>query len=146
MRHPSPSGPEAESPSRNLAETRPVISCPYCESREIIKKGQRKKKYERVQLYFCQRCERKFTPFIKKHYSYPLKVILEALTLYNRFYSLQETAKIVSGTYGLPVTHHTIANWLKSFTEYMSILKTRAALLALYDPRRAFIESRLLHG
>lgn len=132
--------------SKDLAETRPVLSCPYCQSKEIIKKGQRKKKYETVQLYLCQHCQHKFTPLVSKHHSYPLKVILEALTLYNRFYSLEETAKIMSGTYGLKISHQTISNWLKSFKEYLPILKTRSALLSDYDPRKAFIEARLLHG
>jgi transposase-like protein len=144
--HPQTSSLKAESPSKDLAETQPVIRCPYCQSREIIKKGQRRKKYEKVQLYFCQHCERKFTPLINKHYSYPLKVILDALTLYNRFYSLEETAKIVSGTYGLKVTHQTIGNWIKSFKEYLPILKHRTAPLARYDPRKAFLQARLLHG
>jgi transposase-like protein len=146
MRYPHPSQPKTAGPTKDLAETQPVISCPYCQSREIIKKGQRRKKYETVQLYFCQHCQRKFTPFITKHHSYPLNVILDALTLYNRFYSLQETAEIMSGTYGLKVSHQTIGNWIKSFKEYLPILKTRAALLSSYDPRKAFIEARLLHG
>ena len=135
-----------KSHSPTLAETKPVITCPYCSSAQIIKKGQRRKKYERIQLYYCQRCQRKFTPLINKHYSYPLRVILDAITLYNRFYSMQEVAHIVSGSYGIAVRRQTVAKWLKDFKGYLPILKTRGALMAGYDTRKAFIESRLLHG
>jgi transposase-like protein len=130
----------------SLAETKPIIECPYCQSCEIIKKGKRHKIFETVQLYLCQRCERKFTPLINKHRSYPLRVILDAVTLYDRFHSLEETAKIVSGSYGISVRHQTVANWLKDFKEYLPILKIRGKLLADYDPRKAFVETRLLHG
>lgn len=129
-----------------LAETKPVLFCPYCRSSEIIKKGTRKKKYETVQLYLCRRCERRFTPLISKHRTYPLKVILDSLTLYNRFHSLEETAKLVSGTYGMNVGAQTIANWLHDFREYLPILRLRDAILAKYDRRKIFIETRLLHG
>ncbi len=146
MKHLRLAGPKRELRSPALAETKPVIACPYCSSRQLIKKGQRRKKYEQVQLYFCRCCKRKFTPLINKHHSYPLKVIQDAVTLYNRFYSMQEAAKIVTGTYGIAVRHQTVAKWLKDFKEYLPILKTRTALMANYDLRKAFIEARLLHG
>jgi transposase-like protein len=128
------------------AETKGVVACPYCSSKEVIKKGQRRKKYERVQLYFCHRCGRKFTPLISKNRSYPLRVILDSLSLYNRFHSLRETAQTVSGTFGLAVNPQTISKWLVAFQENLPALKLRSALMAGYDGNRAFIESRLLHG
>lgn len=133
-------------PEIPLAEVKPVVHCPYCRSGDIIKKGKRKKKYETVQLYLCRRCERKFTPLINKHRTFPLRVILDAITLYNRFYSMEEAAKIVSGTYGFSVSSQNIANWLKDFGEYLPILRIRNTIRDQYDIRRIFIESRLFHG
>jgi transposase-like protein len=129
-----------------LAETIPVVRCPYCQGSEIIQKGRRKKKFEVVQLYYCRRCRKKFTPLINKHRTYPLKVILDGLTLYNRFHSLEDTARLLTSTYGLTVQPSTIARWLKEFKEYLPILRLRDELLANYDARKAFIEARLLHG
>jgi len=129
-----------------LADSKPVIFCPYCHSSEIIKKGTRKKKYETVQVYSCRRCERRFTPLISKHRTYPLKVILDSLTLYNRFYSLEDTAKLVSGTYGLKVGVQTISNWLRDYREYLPILRLRDTIVSQYDTRKIFLETRLLHG
>lgn len=129
-----------------MAKTKPVIACPYCSSGHIIKKGQRKKKYERIQLYFCHRCQRKFTPLINKHHSYPLSVILDAVTLYNRFYSMQDAARIVGESYGIPVRHQTLAKWLKDFRPYLPVLRLRNTIQAKYDTHKIFIESRLFHG
>ena len=131
---------------QTFAETKPVIACPFCEGREIIKKGQRRKKYEVVQLYLCKRCQRRFTPLIHKHHVYPLKLILDAFTLYNRFYSLAKVANLIEGSYGIRVSFQTIANWLKDFKEYLLILKWRPLLVNRYDRRKVFLESRLLHG
>jgi transposase-like protein len=129
-----------------LAETKPVLTCPYCHGREIIKKGQRRKKHETVQLYYCRRCAKKFTPLINKHRTYPLKVILDGLTLYNRFYSLEDTAKLLSTTYGLTVQPSAVARWITDFKPYLPITRIRAELIRQYDTRQAFIEARLLHG
>jgi len=123
-----------------------VAGCPFCRSQDVIKKGKRQKKYEVVQLYLCRHCHRRFTPLIHKHRTYPLKIIQEALTLYNRFYSLEETAKLIYGSYGVQVSFQTINNWLKDFRDYLPILKLRSKIINLYDKRRIFIESRLLHG
>jgi transposase-like protein len=39
-----------------------VETCPYCSGHNIVRKGARKKKLETVQLYFCNDCEKVFTP------------------------------------------------------------------------------------
>lgn len=129
-----------------LAVTKPTVACPFCGSGDLIKKGKRKKKYETIQLYRCQRCKRQFTPLIHKHHVYPLKLILDALTLYNRFYSLEDVKELVFGSYGLRVSLQTIANWLKEFRPYLPILRLRSRLAAGYDRRKMLVESRLLHG
>jgi transposase-like protein len=129
-----------------LAETKPVIACPFCESRDIVKKGNRRKKYEAVQLYLCKRCRRRFTPLIHKGRTYPLKLILNAFTLYNRLYSLEDVAEILHGSFGIRVSLQTIANWLKDFKKYLLILKFRPLMAKQYDRRKVFLESRLLHG
>lgn len=43
--------------SQNLAEQNDVV-CKYCQSQNVRKFG----KYKDTQLYFCNVCERKFTP------------------------------------------------------------------------------------
>jgi len=69
-----------------------VEKCPYCQGTKIVKKGRRKKKMEEVQVYFCNHCQKKFTPQITKGRTYPLRIILEVITLHNR---LKPTVEIV---------------------------------------------------
>ena len=38
------------------------LFCPYCNGRDVIKKGQRIKKHGEAQLYYCKACDKKFTP------------------------------------------------------------------------------------
>lgn len=126
-------------------ETKPVTHCPYCEGSAIIKKGARVKKYETVQLYYCLHCRKKFTPLANKHHTYPLKVIIEALNTYNRFNTQEATARIVSRTYGLPVSAQNVANWLNGFKDVLFFSKMRAAIAATTNRRNIFVQSRMFH-
>src|SRR5208337_3612404 len=55
----------------------------------------RKKKLEIVQLWRCASCKRTFTPgpAALRNKTYPIRTVLQALTLYNLGYSLNETAR-----------------------------------------------------
>jgi transposase-like protein len=122
------------------------MKCPYCGGTQIIKKGLRTKKYETVQLYYCHHCQKKFTPLVTKGKTYPLKVILDAISFYNRFYPLEEAAKQVSEKYGLTVSPQTIANWLKDFAEYLPFLRMRDFITTKYDRRDVLVEAKMFHG
>jgi len=71
------------------------LSCPYCLSKNFQKRGFRKKKLEKVQLYLCLDCGKTFTPYSTKGKHYPLSVMLDAISIYNLGYSLEETCRIV---------------------------------------------------
>lgn len=129
-----------------LSETKPVVHCPYCQGTKIIKKGIRRKKLERVQLYYCHHCHKKFTPLITKGKTFPLKIILEAITYYNRFYSLQKAAQKTTEKYGLKVSLQNISNWLRDFKDYLPFLRMRSFIAKKYDPREILVESKLFHG
>lgn len=105
------------------------MNCPYCHGTNIIKKGLRRKKLEAVQLFYCYHCRKKFTPGFSKHKTYPLKVILDALTLYNRFYTLQQVSQKTTEKYGLKVSPQNISNWLRDFAAYLPFLRMRQFLL-----------------
>src|SRR6266404_5676841 len=69
-------------------------ACPYCDSHILTRRGTRKKKLEIVQLWRCASCKRVFTPgpAALRNKTYPLRMILAALTDYDLGYTLQETA------------------------------------------------------
>src|SRR5271165_1207182 len=68
--------------------------CPHCGSHTISRKGVRKKKLEIVQLWRCASCKRTFTPgpSALRNKTYPIRTVLQALTLYNLGYSLNDQA------------------------------------------------------
>jgi len=69
------------------------LICPYCASKEYIKRGWRTKKRERVQLMQCKACRKTFTPQSVKGKHYPLATIFDAIARYNLGYSLEESCR-----------------------------------------------------
>jgi transposase-like protein len=78
---------------RRQSGIKPPERCPHCNSTRLIKKGTRSKKLEDVPLYRCRACGRTFSagPLAIRNKTYPLPEILEALTLYNRGSTLEDT-------------------------------------------------------
>jgi transposase-like protein len=72
-----------------------INQCPYCASKDVIKRGKRKKKLEVRQRYYCNSCKRSFVPQTVKGKQYPLKMILDGLCHYNTGYSLEESARLL---------------------------------------------------
>lgn len=72
------------------------FACPYCMSKNFVKRGFRQKKMEKVQLFLCMDCSKTFTQQITKGKHYPLNIMLDAISIYNLGYSLEETCRIVN--------------------------------------------------
>ena len=87
--------PKEDKPESNYLE----IFCPYCESKNFVKRGTRQKKLGKVQLYKCNDCGRTFTPGAVKGKHYPMVVIIDAMSLYYLGYSLEYSAKTASEIY-----------------------------------------------
>ena len=123
-----------------------VLACPYCKGSAVIKKGQRIKKHGDAQLYYCKACDKKFTPGVDKHRTFPLRLIIDTLTLYNRLYTLEESAKLVSGKYGISVSRQILSKWLEDYRDYLPFLRMREFAEKKYEPRKMLEEIRLFHG
>lgn len=121
-------------------------TCPYCNGRDIIKKGQRVKKYGDIQLYYCKHCDKKFTPGVDKYKTFPLRLVIDAVTLYNRLYSLEDSVKLVSEKYGISVSRQILRKWLDEYREYLTFLRMREFAEKKYDRRKLIEEIRLFHG
>src|ERR1700681_347136 len=96
---------------------------PHCGSTAITRKGTRRKKIEIVHLWRCSSCKRVFTPTpaVLRDKTYPLRVVLDAITLYDLGYSLEATANKIRARHGHRVGRSTIAVWLdahRSLTTY----------------------------
>ena len=86
------------------ADTR-ADRCPYCESREVVKRGRRHKKFETVQLYRCKACTKTFSAQIVKGKHYPLRMILDAVSLYNLGYIRSEVCRLSKKNTVLKLSH-----------------------------------------
>ncbi len=131
---------------QDITQEKNITTCPFCQGRELIKKGQRQKKYEVTQVYYCKNCDKKFTPGATKHKTFPLRIILESISLYNRLNTFEETAKNVSEKYGIPLSFQNISNWLKDFKEYIPFQRMREFIDKKYDKRDLLVESKLFHN
>lgn len=120
--------------------------CPYCRGRQIVKSGLRQNKRGQTQLYVCKTCAKKFTPLLTRHKTYPLRVILSAITYYNRLHTFDEVAAAVSARYGLAVSPRTVRHWITDFAAYTPYLRMRDFVAAKFDRRDVIEEARLFHG
>src|SRR5712671_6516382 len=95
-----------------LTSKRPE-QCPDCGSHNVTRRGRRKKKLEIVQLWRCASCKRVFTPgpHALHNKTYPLRMILGALTDYDLGYSLEETAARLKKKAHRRVSTSTISAW-----------------------------------
>jgi transposase-like protein len=121
--------------------------CPYCGSHTISRKGVRKKKLEIVQLWRCSSCKRSFTPgpAALRNKTYPIRLVLQALTLYNLGYSLNETAKRLKSKSGRTVSPSTIATWIGAHKEQTTFRRLRAEATTLYPPAQTIRSIKLYH-
>src|ERR1700686_2197709 len=122
-------------------------ACPHCGSHVITRRGTRRKKLEIVQLWRCTSCKRVFTPgpAALHNKTYPLRMILDALTTYNLGYSLHETgARLKKKTNG-SVSPSTITAWLHEYKPYCSYSRLRAEARARFRPEETVRSIKLYH-
>lgn len=118
-------------------------ACSYCGSRNLTRRGTRMKKLEIVQLWRCASCKRTFTPgpAALRNKTYPLRVILAALSDYDLGYSLQAGADRLKKKTGRTVSPSTISAWLNEYHQHCSYRRLRRGSP---QPRRSTISIRFL--
>jgi len=121
--------------------------CPYCNSKRLIKKGTRKKKLETVPLFRCRSCGRTFAPGPRtiRNKTYPINEILEALTLYDRGATLEETAARISSRHGHRVAPSTISRWLSEHPRLTTYRHLRDRGRRLFTPTQVIRTHKLYH-
>lgn len=121
--------------------------CPHCGSHVLTRRGTRKKKLEIVQLWRCSSCKRVFTPGPRalRNKTYPLRVILSALTDYDTGYTLQETAAVLKKKTGRSVSPSTIMSWLHEYKQHCSYRRLRGDGLARFPAEQTIRSIKLYH-
>ena len=126
---------------------KPPAHCPHCGSTRLIRKGTQRKKLEIVQLWQCKLCRRVFTPAPAelRYKTYPLRVILDGVTLYNLGYSLPEAVAKLKSRHGYKVSPSTLAAWMTEHREFTTYSRLRPQLRHLFPPTKTIRRSKLYH-
>lgn len=136
------------------------FACPYCSSKNFVRRGFRQKKMEKVQLYICQDCHKTFTKHFTKGKHYPLPTMFDAICIYNLGYSLEQTCKIINERNknfsplvkeGLGeiekggLNSSTLSNWLTETSDLCHFSRLRPYAIKKYSPTDMIVMSTLVH-
>jgi len=121
--------------------------CAHCGSTAISRKGTRRKKIEIVQLWRCASCKRVFTPTPAplRNKTYPLRTVLDAITLYDLGYSLEATSAKIRSRHGDRVSRSTVAAWIAQYRSLATYGRLRADGRRLFPPTQAIRSIKLYH-
>ena len=136
--------PQRRQPHRRLIGAT-LERCIYCDGTAITKKGQRRKKLETIQLWYCHSCDRVFTPQPAKGKTYPLKVILEAIMLYYRGETRHRVAARIKERFGVHVPPRTLSAWLAEYRTLTTYARLREHGRQRFTPHQLIRSTRLHH-
>jgi ATP-dependent exoDNAse (exonuclease V) beta subunit/ribosomal protein L37AE/L43A len=122
-------------------------ACPHCGSHAFTRRGTRKKKLEIVQLWRCSSCKRAFTPgpAALQNKTYPLRMVLSALSDYDTGHSLKDTATRLKKKTGRHVSPSTIMLWLQEYKQHCSYRRLRREGLRRFPAVQAIHSIKLYH-
>jgi hypothetical protein len=113
-------------PQANLKKIR---FCPYCYGTDFVKSGFRVKKFEKIQIFYCNHCQKKFTPLVTRGKTYPVSIILQSLIQFNKFIEPEQIALWLNEKYDFKITPQTIANWIKEYERLIPFKRMREYLM-----------------
>jgi transposase-like protein len=121
------------------------MQCPFCGSKEIIRKGKRKLKYDKIQIYRCNSCKKHFSEKEMRHKSYPAKIILNTISTYNLGYTLNQTKKEIAKRFHIRIPESTIHSWIKEYSDICRFLRLREQAIKLFKPEDMIFSQKLQH-
>jgi len=119
--------------------------CPYCQSKDFVKRGTRQKAKERVQLFLCRSCARTFTQFSVKGKRYSLPVIIDAISYYNIGFSFDQVAKVLKEKQDIEIQPTTIANWYEENRGMCAYTRMRPFAVKEFSPYNVIETATLAH-
>lgn len=120
------------------------IFCPICAGENFSKRGIRKNKQRVVQLYWCNDCQKTFTPGATRGKHYPMSLILDAMSLYNIGYSLEEAVKR-SKAQPSKLSASSLRQWLGQYKSLLAYTRMRPYALKMYRPQEIIVSATLAH-
>ncbi len=122
---------------QNIGESRIAEYCPYCSSKNFVKRGLRQNQYQKVQLYLCknEECERTFTAQDVKGKHFPLNVVIEGISYYNLGFTLEQTCSLLKQKFGVNPLPETLSSWLNEYKELCRYERLRPYATKICKPK-----------
>lgn len=121
------------------------IFCSYCHSAGTIKRGFRRNKREKVQLFLCSSCLRTFTPRLTKGKHFPSAAVVGSLNYYNLGFSLKKSCRILKEKTGFEVQPSTLANWVEEYKDLCRFYRYRPFAIKMFSPQDMVETATLAH-
>lgn len=120
-----------------IGESRAAEACPYCASKNFVKRGMRKNRYQSVQLYLCRNpeCGRTFTAQDVKGKHFPLNIVIEGMSYYNLGFTFEETCIILRKKFGVNPGPATLSAWVEEYKGLCRYERLRPYATKMYKPR-----------
>ena len=121
------------------------VTCPTCKSK-ARRFGTKKEKLKTIQRYQCKKCRKIFTlePIVNK--TYPVKTILNAISIYNLGNSQTETINILSKKFRTKPSQKTISNWLNEYKPICPYHRLRNKAKKLHGQKEIIESHEFLHN
>jgi len=122
------------------------ITCPGCGSGFLSRVGKRKLKNGAVQRLRCDSCGRYFSDRELEHKSYPARVILGAVSIFNLGHTLEGTKRELGRRFHRKIPPSTIHSWVKEYSSICTYSKLRGRGRELHPPDELILSKRLEHS
>lgn len=123
-------------PKLNIAESKLAEICPYCQSKNFVKRGLRKNRFGPVQLYLCKNgeCGKTFTAQDIKGKKFPLNLIIEGLNYYNLGFNFQQTCSLLKHKFKAAPDPQTLSDWVEQYKPLCRFERMRPWAIKMYRP------------
>jgi transposase-like protein len=112
---------EQQSAAQHIAEVDQKVTCPFCKSGNVIKRGIRKTEFGIIQRYGCQNCNRRF--IVDKGFNrmkHSPEIITKTLDLYFKGLSQRKIVDHFKQFDNVTVTQPTILLWIHKYLKVLS--------------------------
>jgi hypothetical protein len=117
----------------------PLLSdfCPFCFSKDFVKRGVRQRKHSIAQLYICKNpeCGKTFTAEAVKGKRFPLEAVIEGMSYYNLGFTFEESCRILRQKYGIEPASETLSEWVEEYKPLCRFERLRPYAIKLYRPK-----------
>src|SRR3989338_3821059 len=118
--------------------------CPVC-NESAIKYGARKTKLQQIQAYLCKSCSKRFSITTQQNKTYPMQIILKAISSYNLGCTLKGVSNILESKHKIKLPVSTISSWIKEYKPICAFSRLRKQAIKLYSPKSIINQQTLSH-